>query len=172
MNGLGDPFLDSRTRLDFRPRPPDRTGIQMRSIVRAFRMGIVLLTHTAVAMVAAGCLWILGHVWDWLYPAQEPRALDVVPFRYILDIGFAAIIVVFLVGGIIETIEAFRGSESGHQPPPESGRQPPPESGRQALPEPDLRPSPRKTRARRSSSKTLLWLENDRIIHCPVGHNS
>lgn len=74
----------------------------------AFRAAVAFLAHTALAMVTA--LGLRGFEWLWglLFSENEPTVAGIFPMRYIFEIGEAAVLIVFVVFGILEAIKAFR----------------------------------------------------------------
>ena len=77
-------------------------------LLRLLRATSYMCLHIAVAVVLIGGLALLN---IWLYEVGDPRFLDFVPVRYIFDLMGLAILVVFGVFGVRDTIEVFREEE-------------------------------------------------------------
>lgn len=74
----------------------------------ALRAAIVFLAHLALATVVALGLRGFEFLWSTLFHEEEPTVAHLFPLRYIIEIGDACILIVFVIFGTIDAIRAFR----------------------------------------------------------------
>lgn len=81
---------------DLRPTIAQRIKRAMlKDLMRTAKAGLEMLLHLVLALIAAGCLKLSELAWTWLFPGPQPLVLGLFPYRWILDFGDVAIIVVF-----------------------------------------------------------------------------
>ncbi len=68
----------------------------------------MMVLHLALALLAAGCLKLSEVVWTFLFPGSQPLVLGLFPFRWILEMGETAIVLVFTGFGVFEAIRIMR----------------------------------------------------------------
>ena len=88
-------------------------------LVKAVRAGAFLLAHALIAVVLIGLLTLVSKVVEY---TGDHRLFGRVPISFIFDVMDCAILLVFVVFGVIEAVEAFRGSADGHKNGARSGQ--------------------------------------------------
>jgi hypothetical protein len=82
-------------------------GIMLESIRRGLRAAVVFLVHLILGGVIALGLRGFLSVWTLLFDGHEPKVAGLFPMVYILEIGDACILAVFVVFGTVEAVKAF-----------------------------------------------------------------
>jgi cation transporter-like permease len=76
---------------------------ELRRLLRAI---MILLAHLIMAAIMIMSIWALGGLFHILWGA-EPLFNDV-PLNYILYLTDVAVLVIFVLNGLIETVRTFR----------------------------------------------------------------
>jgi hypothetical protein len=80
----------------------------LESLRRAGRAAVVFLTHIVLGGIVALGLRGFGSLWKLLFDGQEPTVAGLFPMVWILEVGDACILAVFVIFGTIEAVKAFR----------------------------------------------------------------
>jgi hypothetical protein len=76
----------------------------LNDLARTAKAGLEMILHLVLALLAAACLKLSELAWTWLFPGPQPLVLGLFPYRWILDFGDVAIIVVFTGFAIVNAI--------------------------------------------------------------------
>ena len=76
----------------------------------ALRAGIVFAVHLILAAMVALGLRAFEYLWVVLFNEREPLVANLFPLRYILEIGDACILIVFVIFGTIEAVKCPSGN--------------------------------------------------------------
>ena len=89
----------------------DAGGAIFAPVLAAIRAAIVLISHLLIGAVAAAAVRGLDWLWSLLFGGREPMVAGLFPLRYIIEIGDAAIFLLFAGFGCYEAFRALRGRE-------------------------------------------------------------
>jgi hypothetical protein len=83
----------------------------LKPLLNAVRAAIVLLAHLLLGSVAAVAVRSLDALWGWLFQEREPMVANLFPLHYVLEIGDAAIFLLFAGFGCYEAVRALVGRD-------------------------------------------------------------
>jgi hypothetical protein len=79
-----------------------------RQLARFLRGAIVLLANLAMATLMIGAIWALDALFRILWHGEVPRLLGQVPLDYIFHGADLAVLLLFLLNGVLESYRTFR----------------------------------------------------------------
>ena len=88
------------------------SGIRF-EIKRLLRAVIILLSNFIMAAIVIVSIWALGQLFQILWRETDPRLFETVPLTYILHLADVAVLIAFLLNGVVETYLNYRRRPSG-----------------------------------------------------------
>ena len=78
---------------------------ELRRIIRAT---IVLLSHLLMATIVIAAVWVLEVLFRAVWRDNDPRLFGAVPLNYIFQATDVAVLLMFVLNGIVETLRFYR----------------------------------------------------------------